>query len=193
MNVRTDRAAAPAEPASSPRPAGRRLLRWIVNLWVVLHFSAILAAAASVGPSSDLVLASWRVFRPYLEILYLNHGYNFYAPEPTPSTLLTFVAERDDGTLVRGRIPDPSLWPRLLYQRHLLLTEHIGIAPPPLHKHWYKSYARHLCHQYAASRIRLTRLTHYPPAMEMVRNGRQLDDPASYEEMDLGVFRCGEL
>jgi hypothetical protein len=34
--------------ASTPRGAGRRLLRWGINLAVVLHFSAILAGAGSV-------------------------------------------------------------------------------------------------------------------------------------------------
>ncbi len=170
----------------------RRLVRWALNIWIVFHFSAILAAAGSVGPTSDLVLAAWGLFRPYLQILYLNHGYNFFAPEPAPTTLMTFVAERSDGTSIRGRIPDPSLEPRLLYHRYLLLTEHIGVAPQALLGHWYRSYARHLCHRYGASRIRLTRITHFPPPMELIRDGGQLDSPASYEEMDLGVFRCDE-
>jgi hypothetical protein len=162
-------------------------------LWVLFHFSAIVAAAASAGPSSDLIFATWKVFSPYLQFLYLNHGYNFFAPEPAPSTMLTFVAERDDGSSARGRIPENALAPRLLYHRYLLLTEHIGIAPPAFEENWYKSYARHLCHKYGAARIRLTRVTHFPASMELIRNGGQLDDPASYDERDLGVFQCGEL
>ena len=66
---------------------------------------------------------------PYLQILYLNHGYQFFAPEPGESTLLAFEAERDDGTVVRGRIPDRTTWPRLLYHRHFMLTEHMSDAP----------------------------------------------------------------
>jgi hypothetical protein len=175
-----------------PGGARSRVLRCALNLWVVLHFIAILAAAGSVGPTSGLVIAIWGAFRPYLQGLYLNQGYNFFAPEPAPSTLLKFEAEREDGTVVRGRIDDRSIQPRLLYHRRLLLTEHIGVAPPELHQNWYASYARHLCRNLRAARIRLTRLTHYPLAMESVRNGARLDEPTTYDEMDLGVFSCGD-
>jgi hypothetical protein len=159
----------------------------------VWHFSAIVAAAASAGPTSGLILTAWKVFRPYLQALYLNHGYNFFAPEPNPTTLLDFEAERADGTVVHGRIPDRSIQPRLLYQRYLLLTEHIGIAPLALQEHWYRSYARHLCHRYGAAQIKLTRLTHYPPTMEMVRNGATLDGPVTYAEVNAGTFPCSEF
>jgi hypothetical protein len=158
----------------------------------LLHFSAIVTAAASAGPTSDLVFAIWKIFSPYLQLLYLNQGYSFFAPEPSPTTMLSYVAERDDGTSVRGRLPEGVLEPRLLYHRYLLLTEHIGIAPPALQDNWYRSYARHLCLKYGAARVRLTRITHYPAAMELIRNGGQLDDPASFDEMDLGVYPCGE-
>jgi len=153
---------------------------------------AILAAAGSVGPTSGLVIAVWSLFRPYLQALYLNQGYNFFAPEPVPSTLLTFEAEREDGTVERGRIPDRSIQPRLLYHRYLLLTEHLGIAPPDQEENWYTSYAAHLCHKYRAARVRLKRLTHFPTPMELVRNGLPLDNRSSYDERDLGVFSCGD-
>ena len=178
--------------AAPAKPSGNRLMRWAVNSWVVFHFAAVIAAAGSVGPTSDLVLAGWKLFRPYLQFFYLNHGYNFFAPQPVPSILLDFEAVRDDGTVVRGRIPNRTIQPRLLYHRYLLLTEHIGVAPPGLQPNWYKSYARHICHKYGAKRVSLTRVTHFPPTMEMVRNGMRLDAPWSYEEMFAGDFECGE-
>ena len=184
--------AAKTEPVGTPVRPGIRVLRWAANLWVILHFTAILSAAGSVGPTSGLVIAVWSVFRPYLQALYLNQGYNFFAPEPVPSTLLTFEAQHDDGTVERGRIPDPSIHPRLLYHRYLLLTEHIGIAPPDLAENWYASYARHLCHKYRAAQVRLKRLTHFPQPMEFVRNGTRLDERSTYDERDLGVFSCGD-
>jgi hypothetical protein len=176
-----------------PKTVGNRLLRWAVNFWVVFHFAAVIAAAGSVGPTSDLVLAGWRLFRPYLQFFYLNHGYNFFAPQPVPSTLLNFEAVRDDGSVVNGRIPDRATQPRLLYHRYLLLTEHIGVAPPDLQPNWYKSYARHICRKYGATRVSLTRLTHFPPTMEMVRNGARLDESWSYEELFVGDFSCHEF
>ena len=107
---------APAPPtarAETRRPPGNRFVRWTANLWVVFHFAAVLAAAGSVGPTSDLVLAGWSLFRPYLQVLYLNHGYNFFAPQPAPTTLLAYEVERDDGTVIRGRTLDRSVRPRL--------------------------------------------------------------------------------
>jgi hypothetical protein len=183
------------EPVSIPvrRPAGNRFVRWAATLWLLFHFTAVLAAAASVGPTSGLVIAVWRPFRPYLQALYLNHGYNFYAPQPSPSTLVSYEVERADGTVIRGRILDRSTRPRLLYHRYLLLTEHMGLAPPTSLQEWYKSYARHLCRKHFGVRVGLTRLIHYPASMEMVRAGASLNEPFSYEEMFVGDFSCSEL
>jgi hypothetical protein len=195
-----------AEPARLPGPSAKpagggptgwaknRFVRWIASLWVLFHFTAIVAAAGSSGPTcSGLVGGVWSCFRPYLQVFYLNHGYQFFAPEPAPSTLLDYEVEASDGAVVaRGRVPDSSLRPRLLYQRYLLLTEHIAVAPPMLQQHWYISYARHLCRRYGAAKVRLTRLTHYPPTMEEFQNGTRLDDPMNYQEQSLGTFSCGE-
>jgi hypothetical protein len=164
-----------------------------VNLWLVLHISAIIIAPASVPPSSELVRAVWTLFQPYLQALYLNHGYHYFAPEPGESTLLAFEAERSDGSVVRGRIPNFAIKPRLLYHRHFMLTEHMAIAPPELQEQWYASYAQHLGHKYGARRVGLTRQTHRLPLMEMVRQGTRLDDPRSYVEQPLGVFRCDDF
>ncbi len=105
---------------------------------------------------------------------------------------MTFEIQREDGSLERGRIPDRSIQPRLLYHRHLLLTEHIGIAAPEQEENWYLSYAQHLCRKYRAPRIHLKRLTHFPTPMELVRNGVRLDNRASYDERDLGEYSCGD-
>lgn len=182
----------PPPPTPTPRRLGSRVLKWGVNLWLVFHLAAIVAAPAAVEPSSDLIRSAWNVFRPYLQVLYLNHGYHFFAPEPAESTLLAYVAERPDGTAVRGRIPNFGIKPRLLYHRHFMLTEHMAQAPPELQRAWYGSYARHVGHKYGATRVSLTKQTHFLPSMEMVRDGVRLDDPRSYEEQPLGVFRCGE-
>ncbi len=181
-------------PAEWRPPPADRFLRWVGTLFVLGHFTAILAAASSVGPASELVFQIWSVCRPYLQLFYLNHGYNFYAPEPVPSTLLDYVVEAADGTVVAsGRIPDHSLWPRLLYQRQLLLTEHIPVAQPAWQKNWCARIARHLCRKYGAATVRLTRLTHSPPTMEMVRQGFGLDDPVTYVEEPAGEFSCGDF
>ena len=169
-----------------------RLLRYCINLWVTLHFTAIIAAAGTIGQASGYVLAVWQVFHPYLEVLFLNHGFNFYAPEPSATMMMTFEAERADGSISSGRINDSSTWPRLLYQRHLLLTEHIGLVPNDSRGPWYRSYARHLCRKYGASKVRLTLVKHDPMPMEMFRDKGRLDDPLTYVTLDLGEFSCDE-
>jgi hypothetical protein len=187
---------APREYATQSAGAGQnlrvRLLRWCINVWVVLHFSAILAAAGNIGPTPGYVMAVWDLFHPYLEALFLNHGYAFFAPEPSPSTLMDFTATRPDGSIVEGRLPDPGIRPGLLYQRTLLLTEHIGVLPDELREDWYRSYAHHLCRKFGASKVHLTLLTHFPLPMEMVRNGSRLDAPFSYDTIDLGDFSCDD-
>src|SRR4051794_24757037 len=161
VNLGTNHGPMLAATASTPRRAGRRILRWAVNLWLVFHVTAIIIAPASVSPSSDLVRAAWDGFRPYLQFLHLNHGYHFFAPEPSQSTLLAIVAEREGGETFRGRIPDRAIVPRLLYHRHFMLTEHMNAAPPEFKDRWYGSYARHLGHEFGATRVSLTRQTHY--------------------------------
>ncbi len=167
-----------------------RWIRWCVNLWLIYHLAAIIVAPASVSPSSGLIQSACGVFQPYLELLYLNHGYHFFAPEPTESTLLAYAADRADGTVVRGRIPGPEIVPRLLYHRHFMLTEHMRDAPDVLQQEWLGSYAEHLCRKYGAIQVTLTGQIHNIPTTEMVRNGVKLDDPTSYQEEPLGVFKC---
>lgn len=186
-------AADQSRPPWAPPGAGSRVLRWGINLCVILHFSAILAAAgSSVWPTSGYVIAIWSTFRPYLQTLFLNHGYNFYAPDIAPSTILDFEATRPDGTVVSGRLPDRSIWPRLLYQRHYLLMEHMGIAPEGFHRAYHRSYANHLCEKYGATKIHLSRMLHYPLPMEMVTNGVRLNDALTYKEIYREQLECNE-
>jgi hypothetical protein len=183
-------------PASSVPPAENRgsktrLLRWAVNLWLVFHISAIIIAPASVAPSSGLIQSAWGFFQPYLQLLYLNNGYHFFAPEPSESTLLAFSAERPDGTKVEGRIPNRGIVPRLLYHRHFMLTEHMRDAPEELQQDWVASYAEHLCRKYGATQVSLTGQIHNLATMEMVRGGKRLDDPTSYENRVTEIHRSG--
>ena len=191
--ARNQRAVPVPAPSNSPsRKRPDRVLRYFINLWVLLHFTAVISAAATVGSGSGYVLAVWQVFRPYLEVLFLNQGFNFYAPEPSATMMMAFEAERPDGSIASGHIPDPALRPRLLYQRHLLLTEHIGIAPTTAHRPWYRSYAHHLCRKFGATKVHLTLIRHDPLPIEMFRNGGHLDDPLTYTKLDLGDFTCDE-
>ncbi|QEH31932.1 hypothetical protein OJF2_03990 [Aquisphaera giovannonii] len=182
--------------AAGPPPSGgrtfRRSLRLAVSAWLVFHLAAIILAPAAVGPSSDVVHAAWGVCGPYLEALYLNHGYHFFAPEPEESTLVSYKAERPDGTTIRGRMPDPEVRPRLLYHRYFMLTEHMRDAPEELQDLWYRSYAEQIGRRHGARRVSLTRQTHLLPSAQRIREGGRLSDPESYEDHPLGDFRCDD-
>ncbi len=178
------------EPALKGRWAGRRLLRWAVNAWLVFHLAAIAVAPASVSPSSDLVGSAWELFEPYLDVLYLNHGYHFFAPEPAGSALLAFTAERADGSVFRGRIPSRATAPRLLYHRYFMLTEHQSGEEEEVQGPCRESYARHIGHKFHARKVTLTEVTHNLPTMERFRDGGRLDDPESFEFEPLGVYQC---
>jgi len=179
------------EPAPAAGGTKLRCVRWGVNIWLAFHLTAIIVAPAAVTPSSDLIQSVWNLFQPYLEILYLNHGYHFFAPEPGDSALLAFEAQRTDGTVERGRIPSRSIVPRLLYHRHFMLTERMKDAPAELRHEWLASYAEHIGRKYGAARVQLTGQIHHLATMEMVRSGLSLSDPASFDLEDLGVFECG--
>src|SRR5262249_27334308 len=99
-------------------------------------------------------------------------------------------AERPDGSVASGRIPSPSMKPRLLFHRHFMLTEHMREAPEALQKEWVDSYAQHIGYRYGAARVKLTGQLHNLAMPEAIRRGSRLDDPASYENEELGVFEC---
>jgi hypothetical protein len=189
----TSRSNAPLGQTETPaahRGTGMKVLRWAVNCWLVFHLAAIIIAPATVAPTSELIEATWSVFRPYLQLMYLNHGYHFFAPEPSESTLLSYQAERPDGTKVSGHIPTRQALPRLLYHRHFMLTEHLRDAPEALRQEMLESYAEHLCRTYGAARVELTGHLHNLPTREDVRNGIKLNNPESYESGSFGVFEC---
>jgi len=173
------------------RPAGFVL----VNVWLVYHLAAIVLAPWSVPPASRLVQNSWRAVRAYDQILFLNHGYHYFAPEPGNSTLVAYVLEMPDGSLQTGRIPNRDIRPRLLYHRHFMLTESLASddLSPSVRTELIRAMARELCREHHAQRVTLSRVTHRLPSMEFVRAGGALDDPESYTEEPLGTFSSDEL
>jgi hypothetical protein len=121
----------------SPRwPTGWKLL---ASGLVLLHCTAVFvppfAFACTVGGSSSpFADACMAWLRPYVSLLYLDHGYFFFAPNPGPSHLVQYRLEFDDGRPpVTGRFPDLARQrPRLLYHRHFMLAEalHSRFVPP---------------------------------------------------------------
>ena len=177
-------------PARAAATAGFVLL----NVWLVYHLAAIVIAPWSVPPSSRLVQNAWRGIGAYVQILFLNHGYHYFAPEPGNSTLVAYVLEMPDGRVETGRIPNRGIRPRLLYHRHFMLTEFLGSGDdlaPEVRSELIRSMARELCREHQARRVTLSKVTHRLPSMERIRAGGTLDD--NYTEEPLGSFSCDEL
>ena len=132
----------------------------VVSGSLVWHLASQLAAQFAAPPASGLERAVADIFAPYYEGLDLGHAYRYYAPEPGPTPIVQARVTYDDGRPdVEVRLPDRSLAPRLRYQRHLNLANHMfndamrarthehgpGEAPhDPNPGRWAISYARHL-------------------------------------------------
>ena len=110
----------PERPATK-RSLARRLGFLIVNVWLVIHLTAIVAAPATVGPSSRTARNVWEAVGPYLEVFYLNHGFHYFAPQPGSSNLVSWTATLKDGSTRSGIFPNFDIKPRLYYHRHFML------------------------------------------------------------------------
>lgn len=120
--------------------------RWLVLSAVfVTHFLMIINATLAAPPSSWMMGQLWtRMSRPYLEFMYLNNAYHFYAPDPGPASYLWFrvyfknaAGESVDAKWVKVPDIDPihnsPYRVALEYQRHLSVTENtVGGDSPPL-------------------------------------------------------------
>lgn len=133
--------------------------RVVVSIIILLHFGGIIIAVASAD-GSWLANQMWVYFyRPYLQFMYLNNAYHFYAPEPGPAPLLWFCVEYErepDGqrNLRWVKVPDADkdgnrirpdgnrLWPNLEYTRRLSLAESTNFpqAVLPVNLHLLADY-----------------------------------------------------
>jgi hypothetical protein len=183
----------PPPPETISGFAGKRWLRRLVSVCLLYHVIGIFVAPAAVDPSSRLMRSTWQLFRPYLQTLYLNHGFHFFAPEPSYSTLVGFTLEFPDGRVETGRFPNRGIQPRLMYHRHFMLTEYLGFVRDEEEGAWHRSYARHLGKASGATHVSLSRITHYLPTPQAVLEGATLNDSENFAEVPLGRFACDEL
>src|SRR5438132_1703223 len=76
----------------------RGLRRVAVSLLVLLHLSGI-CVAVTMANGCALSKCLWFYFyRPHLEYLYLDRSYNYYSPDPGPTSLLWFYVRYEDGS-----------------------------------------------------------------------------------------------
>lgn len=115
------------------------VVQWIVSGMLAFHILAVFMppfafqTAPVQGMGSPVADAALQVLAPYVDLMYLNHGYAFFAPDPGPSHLVRAKLEFADGREAT-EITFPDLerhWPRLLYHRYFMLSEHLHGAFVP--------------------------------------------------------------
>lgn len=102
--------------------------RRFVTVLLIWHLVAIVHTPLTLGGGFANLLGPWQWVRDYATLLYLDHGYRFFAPEPGPTHTVKLVL--GDGELQQTiRLPDrASTWPRLLYHRWFMLGESLSNA-----------------------------------------------------------------
>lgn len=116
-------------------------------------------------------------FHHYLNLLYLNHGYEFFAPDPAGTHVIDYQVTKADGGVAKGRFPSlDEQWPRLFYHRHMMLAEQTELMGPQSGQH----YADHLATVYGGpSQMQWKVHLLLPP--HRVAEGTPLDAPSTYQ------------
>ena len=140
-------------------------------------------------PASPLFESAWLAARPYLDALYLNHGYHFFAPEPSFSTLVAYRTELPGGTVLDERMPNRGIWPRLLYHRHFMLTEYLTFHDAGVQVQLCESYQAHLRQKYQVQEVTLTKVEHLLPSEFHILEGGTLQHPELWVEIPLSELR----
>jgi hypothetical protein len=162
-------------------------VRIIVSLVLVWHLVAVFLAPMSVPPSSQLVIgiAQNPPMQRYLDALYLNHGYYFFAPDPGDGHLIYYDLSDAQGNIVKqGKFPDWDLhWPRLWYHRHFMLAEQTGsgFQDEEGQRRYLEAYARQLLRQFSGETARVRWIAHQPLDPFRATEPLRLDSPESYK------------
>jgi|GEM_PF-2148475 hypothetical protein len=165
----------------------------ILNAWLCYHLIAVIIAPASVEPATPLMQSAWTWVAGYLQLLYLNHGFHFFSPEPAGSSLVRCVLEFSDGTTRSVQLPNRTIRPRLLYHRHFMLTEFLGNGPEEYRPLLQRAIARNLCRTTGAVKATLFLVYHDTPSVDDVLAGKSLNETSSFTETELGSYLATEL
>ena len=165
----------------------------LLNVWLAFHLFSIFIFPASIEPSSPLIQSCSDFVAPYLHFLFLDHGFDFFTPEPGASTLVDYSLELPDGSTQTGRFPTRSIFPRLFYHRYFMLSEFLGNGPVELQPLVERAFARNLCRETGATRATLTMVEHELASIEKIRAGLTLNDSSLFKKTPLGSYSVEEL
>lgn len=126
--------ASPTPPVSVGHDnSSARWNRWwrrVVSVCLVYHIAAMFVSPWSVPPTSRFVMALQPYFAHYQTLMYLNHGYRFFAPDPAPAAVMVYELKMPNGEIKTGLFPDRDAinrdYPRLMYHRWFMLSESIA-------------------------------------------------------------------
>jgi hypothetical protein len=165
----------------------------LVSLLIGWHLLAVALAPMSLPPTSQLVvdLAQRPPMQWYLDLLYLNHGYHFFAPDPGPGHLIRYeIFDNRGGLIEQAEFPNPKVhWPRLYYHRYFMLADQVGLPSDDeqYRKFWQRkyleAYAQQLLRQHDGHSIRIRWVAHYSLPPLLAEQGRKLNDPEGYETL----------
>jgi hypothetical protein len=180
----------------------------IVSALVVLHMLAVVAepfhffTRSRVRPSAADARLLRQTLAPYVDFMYLSHGYFFFAPNPGPNHIIRCELTPIPGTNAKStsqpvviEYPDrKDQWPRLLYHRHFMMSEFYNnmFVPPeaPIEARqspetiaqWQgerdryvmiqKSIRKNLKRKYPNHEVQLRRIEHYQPSEYQYFNER---------------------
>jgi hypothetical protein len=200
------RLAEPRREGGSAKRNGRPALvvRIVISLLLVWHFTGVFLAALSIAGTSPLVMniAQRPPMQWYLDALYLNQGHSFFAPNVGPAHIIRYELQDQSGKVIeQGELPNRKLdWPRLYYHRRFMLAEQseLPIDDKPLHDAWERKYleafGRNLLrNNEAAQSIRLQRIVHWPLPRDLAEKGAKMTDPQAYDMQLEVVVRRSDL
>ncbi len=182
--------------------------RWLVSILVVLHLTAVFVAPwdlstdPALPPSymaqndsqgnplpvppressvwqQPVVPRSLRgFFHHYLNLAYLNHGYQFFAPDPAGSNLIRYqVWDSGGAELASGEFPNiDQQWPRLFYHRHMMLAAQTG----EMGEQSGRLYAKHLIRRHEGKTGRVEWILHKLLSPQQVLDETPFDAPSTY-------------
>jgi hypothetical protein len=133
-----------------------------------------------------------KTLRHYANLLFINHGYDFFSPDPGVSHLLKYEVFNDAGEkIASGQFPHRGeQWPRLFYHRHMMLVEQMfepgggGDVRAALER-----IANRLMVAHDGTQSRLQLVRHHLLTPQQVLAGQRIDSEGTYEQLDSMEFR----
>ncbi len=113
-----------------------RWIKWVVSTVIAVHFFAILTAvtglAVGYAPPPRLCAEANQKFAPYLELVFLQNPYRFYAPNPGCDPTVWVRIRYSDGTVRWLDFPGPSESAAPVLRQRLLAMPRSAVETVPV-------------------------------------------------------------